>query len=304
MFLGAVLVAGSGLARPRVVVVRSAELAPYAQVMAGFSAEVKADVSDVLLEEGGEAAQKALKKVAEQPPALVLAVGPAAAVNARRQFSDVPVVFVMVPYFQKYDLEGSNTTGVALTSDLSLELTAARALLPKVKRIGVVVDPRYSKAFVDEASQLAQSRGLSLVPIEIDNPTKLDKALAGTKGRIDALAVVSDKTVGNAAVVERLLGFARDEALPVIGLAPGQVKQGALFALAPAPLSIGLQAGRVANRILVEKVDPGALAVATPEGVELHVNLAAARRLGLAETFAADALVFAARQGLSIKAIE
>jgi putative ABC transport system substrate-binding protein len=304
VFLGAVLVAGSGLARPRVVVVRSAELAPYAQVMAGFSAEVKADVSDVLLEEGGEAAQKALKKVAEQPPALVLAVGPAAAVNARRQFSDVPVVFVMVPYFQKYDLEGSNTTGVALTSDLSLELTAARALLPKVKRIGVVVDPRYSKAFVDEASQLAQSRGLSLVPIEIDNPTKLDKALAGTKGRIDALAVVSDKTVGNAAVVERLLGFARDEALPVIGLAPGQVKQGALFALAPAPLSIGLQAGRVANRILVEKVDPGALAVATPEGVELHVNLAAARRLGLAETFAADALVFAARQGLSIKAIE
>lgn len=304
MFLGAVLVAASGLARPRVVVVRSAELAPYAQVMAGFSAEVKADVSDVLLEEGGEAAQKALKKVAEQPPALVLAVGPAAAVNARRQFSDVPVVFVMVPYFQKYDLEGSNTTGVALTSDLSLELTAARALLPKVKRIGVVVDPRYSKAFVDEASQLAQSRGLSLVPIEIDNPTKLDKALAGAKGRIDALAVVSDKTVGNAAVVERLLGFARDEALPVIGLAPGQVKQGALFALAPAPLSIGLQAGRVANRILVEKVDPGALAVATPEGVELHVNLAAARRLGLAETFAADALVFAARQGLSIKAIE
>jgi putative tryptophan/tyrosine transport system substrate-binding protein len=304
VLLGAALVAASGLARPRVVVVRSAELVPYAQVMAGFSAEVKADVSDVLLEEGAEAAQKALKKVAEQPPALVLAVGPAAAVNARRQFSDVPVVFVMVPYFQKYDLEGSNTTGVALTSDLSLELTAARALLPKVKRIGVVVDPRYSKAFVDEASQLAQSRGLSLVPIEIDNPTKLDKALAGAKGRIDGLAVVSDKTVGNAAVVERLLSFARDEALPVIGLAPGQVKQGALFALAPAPLSIGLQAGRVANRILVEKVDPGALAVATPEGVELHVNLAAARRLGLAETFSADALVFAARQGLSIKAIE
>jgi putative ABC transport system substrate-binding protein len=298
--LGPVLAA----ARPRVVVIRSAELAPYAQVTAGFSAEVKADVSDVLLEEGAEAAVKALKKVAEQPPALVLAVGPSAAVNARRQFSDVPVVFAMVPYFQKYDLEGTNTTGIALTSDLSLELTAARALLPKVKRIGVVVDPRYSKAFVEEASQLAQSRGLSLVPIEIDNPTKLDKALAGVKGRVDALAIVSDKTVGNAAVVERLLGFARDEALPVIGLAPGQVKQGALFALAPAPLSIGLQAGRIANRIVVEKVDPGALAVASPEGVELHVNLGAAKRLGLTEGFTGEVLVFAARQGLSVKAVE
>jgi putative ABC transport system substrate-binding protein len=304
--LVAVLVLGPvvAMARPKVVVVRSADLAPYAQVTAGFSAEVKADVSDVLLEEGADAAQKALKKVAEQPPALVLAVGPAAAVNARRQFSDVPIVFAMVPYFQKYDLEGANTTGIALTSDLSLELTAARALLPRVKRIGVVVDPRYSKAFVDEATQLAQSRGLSLVPIEIDNLTKLDKALSGAKGRIDALAVVSDKTVANAAVVERLLAFARDEALPVIGLAPGQVKQGALFALAPAPLSIGLQAGRIANRIVVEKVDPGALAVAPPEGVELHVNLGVARRLGLPEGFAGDVLVFAARQGLAVKAVE
>jgi putative ABC transport system substrate-binding protein len=82
------------------------------------------------------------------------------------------------------------------------------------------------------------------------------------------------------------------------------VKQGALFALAPAPLSIGLQAGRIANRIVVEKVDPGALAVAPPEGVELHVNLGVAKRLGLPEGFAGEVLVFAARQGLAVKAVE
>ncbi len=302
--LSMALLPGLGHARPRVVVVRSAELGPYAQVMAGFSAEVKADVGDVLLEEGADGAERTLKKVAEQSPALVLAIGPAGAVAARKRFSDVPIVFAMVPYFQKYDLEGANTTGIALTSDLSLELTAARALLPRVKRVGVVVDPRYSRAFVDEAAQLARARGLTLVPIEIDAPAKLDKALAGARGRVDALAVVSDKTVGNAAVVERLLAFARDEALPVIGLAPGQVKQGAVFALVAAPLAIGLQAGRVANRIVNEKVDPGALAVAPPEGVELHVNLGAATRLGLSERFSADALVFAARQGLAVKAVE
>ncbi|MBE2248833.1 MAG: ABC transporter substrate-binding protein [Myxococcus sp.] len=300
----ALLVAATSQARPRVVVVKSADLQPYAQVNAGFSAEVKADVTEVLLEEGPEAAQKAMKKLAQEPPALVLAIGPAAAVNARRQFSDVPVLFVMVPYFQKYDLESSNTTGIALTSDLTLELTAMRALLPKARRVGVVIDPRYSRSFVDEASQLAQSRGLALVPIEIDNPTKLDKALSGAKGRIDGLVVASDKTVGNAVVVERLLSFAKEEGLPVVGLAPAQVKQGALFALAPAPLSIGLQAGRVANRIVVEKVDPGALAVATPEGVELHVNLQVARRLGLPESFTNELLLFAARQGLAVKAVE
>lgn len=299
-----VLLAAYAHGRPKVVVVRSADLPAYAQVTAGFSAEVKADVTDLLLEEGAEAAQRAVKKLAAEPPALVLAIGPSAAVNARKALSSVPVLFVMVPYFQKYDLESGNTTGIALTSDLSLELTAVRALLPKLKRVGVVIDPRYSKAFADEAAQLAQSRGLSLVTIEIDNPTKLDKALAGAKGRIDALVVISDKTVGNAAVVERLLAFSREEALPVVGLAPAQVKQGALFALAPAALSVGLQAGRVANRILVEKVDPGALAVATPEGVELHVNLQAAKRLGLPEAFTTELLLFAARQNLAVKAVE
>lgn len=304
LFVVTVVASLGASARPRVVVVKSAELGPYAQVSAGFTAEVKADVSEVLLEEGPEAAGKAMKKIAEQLPALVLAIGPAAAVNARKQFSDVPVVFVMVPYFQKYDLESSNTTGIALTSDLTLELTAVRALLPKTKRIGVVIDPRYSKGFVEEATQLAQSRGLTLVPIEIDNPSKLDKALAAAKGRIDGLVIVSDKTVGNAAVVERVLAFSKEASLPVVGLAPAQVKQGALFALAPAPLSIGLQAGRVANRVVVEKVDPGALAVATPEGVELHVNLQTAKKLGLPDAFAQEALLFAARQGLAVRAFE
>lgn len=292
----------AGAERPRVVVVKSSQLGPYAQVVAGFSAEVRATVDEVSLDEGDPAA--AFKKIAESRPALVLAVGPAAAVGARRQFSDVPVLFVMVPYFEKYELDGQNTTGIALTSDLSLELTTLKAVLPKVKRVGVVEDPRYSKKFVDDAAQLAQSRGLTLVPLELDFANRIDKVLQSAKGKIDALIVISDKTVGNATVVERLLQFSVDERVPVVGLAPGQVKQGALFALSPAPLALGQQAGRLANRVLLEKVDPGAIAVGPPEGVELHVNLGAAKRLGLSEAFALDVVTFAARQGLPVKPTE
>lgn len=216
----------------------------------------------------------------------------------------MPVLFSMVPYYEKYELEGQNTTGIALTSDLSLELTALKAVQPKVKRVGVLQDPRYSKALLEGAAQAAQSRGLVLVPIDVDSSSKVDKALAGVKGKIDALVIISDKTVGNAAVVERLLTWSLDEKVPAVGLASAQVKQGALFALAPAPLAIGQQAGRIANRILVEKVDPGAMAVANPEGLELHVNLTTARRLGGPETFTLDVVTFAARQSLTVKVAE
>lgn len=304
LILTALLASVAGAERPRVVVVKSSALNAYAQVVAGFAAEVKGQVEEVTLDEGPEAAAAAFKKLGAHKPALVLAIGPAAAVGARREFSEVPVLFSMVPYYEKYELEGQNTTGIALTSDLSLELTALKALQPKVKRVGVLQDPRYSRALLEGAAQAAQSRGLTLVPIDVDGSSKVEKALAGVKGRIDALVIVSDKTVGNAAVVERLLTWSQEEQVPAVGLASAQVKQGALFALAAAPLAIGQQAGRLANRILVEKVDPGAMAVANPEGLELHVNLTTAKRLGSAEAFALEVVTFAARQSLTVKVAE
>lgn len=290
--------------RPRVVVVKSSPLSAYAQVVAGFSAEVKAHVDEVTLESGSDAASDALKTVAQSKPALVLAIGPAAAVAARRELTDVPVLFTMVPYFEKYEIEGQNTTGIALTSDLSMELSALRAVQPKAKRVGVVNDPRFSKAMLENAASAASARGLKLVPLDLDSPTKLEKVLSGARGQVDALLIISDKTVGNAAVVERLIAWSLEEKVPAVGLAPAQVKQGALFALAPAPLAIGQQAGRLANRVLVEKVDPGALAVANPEGLELNLNLTTAKKLGAAEAIALDAMTFAARQNLAVKVVE
>ena len=304
LILTALLASLAFAQRPRVVVVKSAALNAYAQVVAGFAADVKGQVEEITLEEGPAAAAAAFKKLGANKPALVLAIGPAAAVGARREFSDVPVLFSMVPYYEKYELEGQNTTGIALTSDLSLELSALKAVQPKVKRVGVLHDPRYSKALLDGAAQAAQARGLKLVPIDVDSSSKVDKALGSAKGKIDALVIISDKTVGNAAVVERLLAWSQEEKVPAVGLASAQVKQGALFALAPAPLAIGQQAGRIANRIVVEKVDPGAMAVANPEGLELHVNLTTARRLGSPETFALDVVTFAARQSLTVKVAE
>ncbi len=291
--------AASAADRPRVVLVKSAALGPYAQVSAGFIAEVQASVEEVTLGEGAAASERTFKQLGK--PALVLAVGPAAAVGARQHLPDVPLVFVMVPYFQKYELDGANVTGIALTSDLSLELAALRATWPQVKRVGVLADLRYSKKYLDDAAVAAQGVGATLVPVDLDSPQKVDRALAGAKGRVDALIVISDKTVGSAAVVERVLAFAQEERLPAVGLVPSLVGRGAVLALSPSPLAIGQQAGRLANRVLVEKVDPGALAVANPEGVELHVDLAQAVKLGAKDRFASDLLRFAAEHALPVR---
>lgn len=290
--------------RPRVVVVKSADLTAYSAVVAGFSSEVLADVDELTLDGGATSAKAAFSKIAAVRPSLVLALGPAAATAARKLLSGVPVVFAMVPYYERYAVEGPNTTGIALTSNLSEELSTLKAVAAGIQRIGVLENPRYSGKLVEEISGVAAKLGLTIVPLELDSGANLEKVLRSARGRVEGLLMIGDKTVANAAVVRRLIAFAGEERLPMVALTPSQVKEGALLSLSPGFIGIGQQAGRLANRIIHEKVDPGALAVAQPEVLELAVSVSTARKLAKHGDLAVELLRLAARRGYVVKAYE
>jgi len=286
--------------RPRVVVLESAERAAYTAVVAGFASEVRGEVTRVLWEEGGDS----LEKVARLKPALVLAIGPLAAVGAKRALPEVPLVFVMVPYLERYGLDGPRVTGISMTGDFSVELSALKATFPSGKRVGLLYDPRYSSALVDGLRPRVKAQGLSLVPLEVEGETAAERTFASAHRKVDALMMVGDKTVATAALVKRAIAFSEEEKVPFLALAPALVKEGAFLSLSPSPVGVGQQAGRLANRILHEKVDPGALAVALPEGLELAVNLSTARKLGTSGELAQRLLELASRMGYPVKVFE
>src|SRR5207237_6742734 len=156
-----------------------------------------------------------------------------AANGARKALGDVPIVFCMVPYYEKYSLEAPNVTGIALTSDLSVELSALHAIAPAARRVGILEDPRYSQKVIDDAAKVVADKGVSIVPLELDSAARVDKPLKAAKGKVDAMLMIADKTVGSAAVVKRLISFCDDEKLPLIALSASQVKEGALVSLSP-----------------------------------------------------------------------
>ncbi|WP_244224804.1 hypothetical protein [Corallococcus sicarius] len=121
-------------------------------------------------------------------------------------------------------------------------------------------------------------------------PGTLALLLEGAAGKVDGLLMVADKTVGNASVVQALTA--------------SQVKEGAALALSPAPLALGQQAGRLAPRPIHEKVAPGALAVARPEGMDLSFNPTAAKKSGPSCDVALEVLRFAARRDFAVKVYE
>ena len=290
--------------RPRVLVVKSSHFAAYTSVVAGFSAEARAEVEEITLPDGAAAQKSAVEAAAKRKPALVLAIGPVAATSARRAFDDVPVIFTMVPYYERYGLEAQNVTGIALTNDLSVELETLAAVSPKSRRVGILHDPRYSKALVAEASKAAAKGGQTVVPLEVRGPDKVDRVLSAHKEKVDALLMIADKTVASAEVVRKLITFSLDAGLPLVGLSAGQVKEGAMLSLSPSYTGSGQQAGRLANRILHEKVDAGALAVAQPEVLDMAVNLGTAKRFGETCDVALEIFKFAARRGYPIKVFE
>ena len=288
--------------RPRVLVLKSAELSAYSAVRAGFSAEVtRAQVQEAVLPEGAEAQLRAVKQLASTEPALVLAVGPAAANAAKAGFGETPVLFCMVPYYEKYGLEGPHLTGISLTNDVAVELSLLAAVVPGVARVGVVHDPRYSARAMEEATAAARKQKLTAVALPLDGAGKLEPLLEGLEGKVDAVLLVADKTVASAEVIKALIDRARALSLPLVGLSQAQVKEGALAALAPSPVGIGQQAGRLAQRVLFERVDPGALAVAAPESLELSLNLGTLQKVSPGAEGPARVLKLAATRGHTLK---
>ncbi|QAT87258.1 hypothetical protein EJ065_5726 [Corallococcus coralloides] len=145
---------------------------------------------------------------------------------------------------------------------------------------------------------------LALGPLAVEAQERVGGVLEGAEGKVDGLLMVADKTVGNASVVQALIAFSASRKVPLVALTASQVKEGATLALAPAPLALGQQAGRLANRIVHEKVDPGALAVARPEGLDLSFNLTAAKKSGPSCDVALEVLRFAARRDFAVKVYE
>lgn len=287
--------------QPRVVVLKSADLGAYNALVAGFSSEARAEIDQILLPRHPDEVAKVVAQVKARKPALVLAVGPSAANAASRGMGDIPVLFTMVPYFERYSLEGPNVVGIALTNDFSPELSALVAAIPGVKRVGVLHDPRYSLPQLEDIRLAAQQLELNIVPLAASDVAAAKKTLAGVSSKVDALLMVSDRTVGSAEVVRGLIEISRSEQIPLVALASTQVQEGALLSLSPSYLGLGQQAGRLANRLIHERVDPSALAVARPEALELSINLAQARSLGKRAPVTEGLLTHAADKGLTIR---
>jgi putative ABC transport system substrate-binding protein len=268
-----------------IVILKSSDLSYYEQAVAGFKTSLSPTTKIREYSLGGQLAhgREIGKALRASPPDLVFAVGLKAAMAAKLEIFDTPVVFCMVLNPEQHGLPVANMTGIAVRIPAEAQLSALHSVLPTRHRIGLLYDEEHSGIFVRDALQEAKRHGLELVTIAVRHHEEIPKALRALLPKIDALWLIQDSTVVSESAIPFFLESTLEAKVPIFTFSSMLVQQGALGALVLDPRSVGQQAARIAFSRLKESGASAGLLQA-PEYPRLALNMNSAEYLGVVLT--------------------
>ncbi len=269
-------------AAAEIAILKSSNIKAYNDAVEGFKAAAPNGSTfwEYDLDGDLDRGRKLARKIRASDAALVLAVGLKAAMAAKLEIVDTPVIYVMVLDPSKHDLTAPNMTGILLEVPLDRQLGTIQSLLPGQRRVGVLYDPSKTSAVVEEARRQAKANGLELVAAQVASEKDVPASLRTLLPTVGALWLVPDSTVLTDESLRFILNTALDQKVPVIGFSPEFVRSGALLSLSVNYGDIGRQAGNLARRILDGRVSLPLKAVPA-ERIKMTLNLKTARFLGI-----------------------
>ncbi|MFP5393044.1 MAG: ABC transporter substrate binding protein, partial [Gammaproteobacteria bacterium] len=142
------------------------------------------------------------------------------------------------------DAEIVNVNGISLTPDPALLFARLRALLPDIRRVLVVYDPRKTEWLLRVAREAARAQSLELVAIEARDLAQAahvySTLFATAEARRDALWLPHDTTtVEESTLLPLILKESWNSGLPIFSSNVLHVKKGALFAMSPNNVELG-----------------------------------------------------------------
>jgi putative tryptophan/tyrosine transport system substrate-binding protein len=265
-----------------VVVLKSSHVAYYTQAVAGFRAQLPADVHirEYTLPESTTESREIGQSIRAGHPDLVYTVGLKAALLAKDEIPDIRVVFSHVLNPEQYGLPTGNMTGILMKIPLGQQLQAIKSLAPQARRIGVLYAGQQPPPAIQAAAQQGKPLGLRLIAMDVTASGTLAEALKTLLPQIDVLWLLPDHTVITEESVSLLLRATVDSRVPMFGFSKTLVQRGGLGALIIDPVEAGRQAGGTAMSLLGHSSTAGK-GLVSPEHPRLVLNLSTAEYLGL-----------------------
>ncbi len=265
-----------------IAILKSSGIGAYEQAIEGFKATAPSGAiyAEYDLQGDLDQGKKLARKIRASEASLVVAVGLKAALAAKLEIVDVPIVYMMILDPAKHNLSAPNMAGTLMEIPVERQFKILRAFLPNLHRIGILANPGNSAAKMKDATAQAAAHTFQLQEFPVDSEKEVPQQLRSLLASTDALWLVPDSTV----LTNESIGFILESSLarriPVIGFSPELTRLGALMSLSVAYGEVGRETGLLAKRILDGDRNPPMKPVPI-ERLKITVNLKTARFLGI-----------------------
>ena len=231
------------------------------------------------------AGQIARKFVGDRPDVIVAIATPSAQ-SVVASTKSVPVVFAAVTdplaaqLVRNWEPSGTNVTGVSDELELDRQMELVKQVLPNATRVGMVYNPgeANSVVVVERLRELLPEMGMTLVEAAAPRTVDVGSAARSLVGKVDVIYTNTDNNVVSA--YESLVKVGTDTKTPLIASDTDSVKRGAIAALGIDYYHHGVQAGKVAVRVL-QGEEPGSIAPQKTGELSLYINRSAAAAQGV-----------------------
>ena len=273
--------AETGSLATEIAILKSSSISAYDQAITGFKSTAPAGViySEYDVQGDLDQGRKLAKKIRASEASLVVAVGLKAALAAKLEIVDIPIVYMMILDPSKHNLTASNMTGTLLEIPADRQFKILRTFLPDLRRLGMLSNSGNPAKLKDTIAQAA-AQSFQLQAFAVESEKDVPQQLRSLLGSTDALLLVPDSTVLTNESIGFILETSLAKRVPVIGFSPEFTRLGALLSLSVSYGEVGRETGLLAKRILDgdRKLPVKPLPI---ERLKITVNLKTARFLGI-----------------------
>ena len=265
-----------------IAILQSSDIAAYREAIAGLKATgpIGAIYTEYDVQGDLELGKKLARKVRASNASLVVAVGLKAALAAKVEIVDVPIVYMMILDPLKHQLTSANMTGTLLEVPLERQLKIMRMFLPTLHRLGTLYDPAKTSSRLMEAARQATISDFQLKGIPVESEKDVPQQLRALLSDVEALWLMPDSTVLTNESIQFILDSALARQIPVIGFSPEFTRLGTLLSISVNYGDVGRGTGLLMTRILDgERLLP--LNPVPIERLKITVNLKTAKFLGI-----------------------
>jgi putative ABC transport system substrate-binding protein len=265
-----------------IAILQSSDIAAYREAIVGLKAmgPIGAIYTEYDVQGDLELGKKLARKLRASNASLVVAVGLKAALAAKLEIVDIPIVYMMILDPLKHQLTAANMTGTLLEVPIDRQLKILRTFLPTLHRLGTLYDPAKTSSRVKDAAGQATALDFQLKGLPVESEKDVPQQLRTLLRDVEALWLLPDSTVLTNESVRFILESSLARQIPVIGFSPEFTRLGALLSLSVNYGDVGRETGLLAKRILDgERLLP--LNPMPVERLKITVNLKTARFLGI-----------------------